>query len=166
MLVVWTTFHLVSRAVARDVLTPWDLALLRAAGGFLAVLPLLAARWRLNAVDAAMAFGLFVLPLYAPVWWLFLPSELAHASWQTIGFNLVFQGMVSGVLNGIIYTQCVRMLGAGTTSMVGAMVPSIAATLAWPLLGEALAPLGLAGVLLVTCATVAGVAFPGTARRN
>jgi len=273
LLVVWTTFHLVSRAVARELLTPWDLTALRATGGFVAVLPLLAwrgrprlpprriaavvalaglgfplgayagyahaptahgavllagclplvtaliawgmgmagidlrkgvsllgivlgtamlglaggaaaeagawrgdlcfigatlcwglftvlaARWRLTAIDAALAFGLFVAPLYLPVWWLFLPSEIGHAGWHTILFNLVFQGVIAGVLNGVIYTQCVRTLGPGPTTMVGAMVPSLAAALAWPLLGEALAPLGIAGVLLVTLATVAGVGF-------
>jgi drug/metabolite transporter (DMT)-like permease len=122
----------------------------------------LAARWRLSALDAALAFGLCAAPLYLPVWWAFLPSQLGEVGWPVILFNLVFQGVISGVLNGIIYTQCVRTLGPGPTTMVGAMVPSLAASLAWPLLGEALAPLGIAGVLLVTGATVLGVVFPRT----
>lgn len=120
----------------------------------------LAARWRLSAIDAAMAFGLFVLPVYLPIWWLALPSRLAEVGWQVILFNLVFQGMIAGVLNGIIYTQCVRMLGPGITTMVGALVPSIAAALAWPLLGEALGPMAIAGIGMVTLATVWGVVRP------
>jgi len=123
---------------------------------------LLAARWRLPAIDAAMSFGLCVAPLYVPVFLVFdLPSKLGEAPWSIILFNLVFQGMLSGVLNGIIYTECVRRLGPGMTTLVGAMVPAIAASLAWPLLGEALGPPAIAGIALVTVATLAGVRWAG-----
>ena len=275
-LLIWVSFHLIARLYSRDSLTPWDLLLLRALGGFLAALPLLvwrgpprlpprrmaavvalagfgfpigayagyalaptahgalllagslplvlallgwalgwtrigwrrwlslagivagtalltlsggtaagpgawigdllfiagntawalytllAARWRLSAVAAAMSFGLCVAPLYVPVFLLFdLPSNLARVPWSSILFNLVFQGMLSGVLNGIIYTECVRRLGAGTTTLVGAMVPAIAASLAWPLLGETLGPPAIAGIALVTLATLAGARWAG-----
>ncbi len=127
-----------------------------------ALYTLLAARWRLAAVDAAMAFGLCVAPIYVPIFLLFdLPSNLGQVPWSTILLNLVFQGMLSGVLNGIVYTQCVRLLGPGMTTLVGAMVPAIAASLAWPLLGETLGPPAIAGIAMVTLATLAGARWAG-----
>ena len=71
LLLVWTAFHLVSRFVVRDGLTPWDVAMLRYAGAFLCVLPLAFARGlprigprRLAAVLVFAGFG-FPLCAYA-----------------------------------------------------------------------------------------------------
>lgn len=71
LLLVWTAFHLVSRFVVRDGLTPWDVAMLRYAGAFVCVLPLAFARGlprigprRLAAVLVFAGFG-FPLCAYA-----------------------------------------------------------------------------------------------------
>ena len=48
--------------------------------------------------------------------------------------------------------------------MVGAVVPALSALAAWPLLGEALPPLGLLAVLLVSAGMVLGVAATAGAR--
>ena len=69
LLVVWTVFHLVSRFIVRDGLTPWDVAMLRYAGAFLCVLPLVA--WRglpqiaPRRVPAVLIFAGFGFPLGA-----------------------------------------------------------------------------------------------------
>ena len=48
--------------------------------------------------------------------------------------------------------------------MIGAAVPALSALAAWPLLGEALPPLGLLAVLLVSAGMVLGVAGAGGGR--
>ncbi len=73
----------------------------------------------------------------------------------------MFQGAFAAVLAGLLYTKAVTLIGPGPTTMVGAVVPALSALAAWPLLGEALPPLGLAAVLVVSAGKVIGVA--GTA---
>ena len=69
LLLVWTAFHLVSRFVVRDGLTPWDVAMLRYAGAFLCVLPLAFARGRPRIgprrLAAVLVFAGFGFPLCA-----------------------------------------------------------------------------------------------------
>lgn len=270
LLVVWASFHLVSRHVARDALTPWDIAALRYGGAFLCVLPFLALRgppriaprrlpavlvfagfgfpvlayagfafapaahgatimaaglpavtallglatgvarlatrqwlgilgivlgslalaltgggaapgawrgdllflaavsswavytllvqrWALPALDTTLAIGLLAAPIYLPVWWLFLPSGLAEASWGAILGQAAFQGIGAAVVAGILYTRSVAALGPTITTMIGAAVPGIVAAAAWPLLGEALAPAGILAVLAVSAGLALGM---------
>lgn len=69
LLLIWTGFHLVSRFIVRDGLTPWDVAMLRYAGAFACVLPLVA--WRglpriaPRRVPAVLVFAGFGFPLGA-----------------------------------------------------------------------------------------------------
>lgn len=69
LLLVWTGFHLVSRFIVRDGLTPWDVAMLRYVGAFACVLPLVA--WRglpriaPRRVPAVLVFAGFGFPLGA-----------------------------------------------------------------------------------------------------
>ena len=65
-------------------------------------------------------------------------------------FQAVFQGAFAAVLAGLLYTKAVTLIGPGPTTMVGAAVPAVSALAAWPLLGEALPPLGLLAVALVS----------------
>ncbi len=122
-----------------------------------AVYTVLVQRWKLPALDATLVIALLAAPLYLPVWWLLLPSGMAQASWGAILFQLVFHGCGASVLAGILYTSTVAAIGAGPTTMMGAVVPALAALIAWPLLGEALPPLGVVAVLVVSAGTLLGV---------
>ncbi|WP_456306498.1 DMT family transporter [Paracraurococcus ruber] len=115
---------------------------------------LLVQRWRLPALETTLTVALLTAPVYLPVWALALPSNLPAAPWGVIATQAAFHGIGSVILAGFFYTQCVRSLGAGPTTMIGAAVPGLAALLAWPLLGEALSPLGLLAVGVV-CAGLA-----------
>ena len=121
------------------------------------VYTVLVQRWRLPALDAMLAIGLAAAPLYLPVWWLFLPSTIGQAAPAAMAFQAVFQGAFAAVLAGLLYTTAVTLIGPGPTTMVGAVVPALSALAAWPLLGEALPPLGLLAVLLVSAGMVLGV---------
>ena len=114
--------------------------------------------WRLPALDTMLAIGLAAAPVYLPIWWLVLPSTIGEASFAAVAFQTVFQGAFAAVLAGLLYTKAVTLIGPGPTTMVGAVVPALAALAAWPLLGESLPPLGLVAVLLVSAGMVVGVA--------
>ncbi|NMJ44289.1 DMT family transporter [Roseomonas sp. JC162] len=133
-----------------------DLLFLAAVSSW-AVYTLLVQRWRLPALDTTLAIGLTAAPVYLPVWWLFLPSGLAEASWAAILGQAAFQGAGAAIIAGVLFTRSVTALGPTVTTMIGAAVPGIVALVAWPLLGEALPPVGLLAVLLVSAGMLLGI---------
>jgi drug/metabolite transporter (DMT)-like permease len=76
----------------------------------------------------------------------------------------LFHGLGASVIAMLLYTRAVAAIGPGPTTMVGAVVPALAALMAWPLLGEALPPLGLVAVLLVSAGMLLGVLQPARSR--
>ena len=128
-----------------------------------AVYTLLVQRWRLRAVEATLTVALLTGPLYLPVWWLALPSNVTQASWQALLVQAAFHGGGSVLLAGFFYTRCVTLLGPGPTTMIGAAVPALAALLAWPLLGEALSPLALLAIGVVCAGLALAVLRPDRA---
>jgi len=136
-----------------------DLLFLAAVSSW-AAYTVLVQRWQLPALDATLAIGLLAAPLYLPVWWLALPSSLGETPLSAALVQAAFHGLGASVVAGILYTRAVTAIGPGPTTMIGAAVPALAALIAWPLLGEALPPLGLLAVLLVSLGMVLGVVDP------
>jgi drug/metabolite transporter (DMT)-like permease len=128
------------------------------------VYTVLVQRWRLQALDVTLLVGLGAAPLYLPVWWLALPSAMAEAPWRVVLTQGLFHGLGASVIAMLLYTRAVAAIGPGPTTMVGAVVPALAALIAWPLLGEALPPLGLVAVLLVSAGMLLGVLRPTRSR--
>ncbi|CAH0169945.1 hypothetical protein ROS9278_01171 [Roseomonas sp. CECT 9278] len=133
-----------------------DLLFLAAVSSW-AVYTLLVQRWALPALDTTIAIGLLAAPIFLPIWWLFLPSGLAQASWTVILTQAAFQGAGASVLAGILYTRSVAALGPTATTMIGAAVPALVALTAWPLLGEVLPPVGILAVLMVSAGMLVGI---------
>ena len=126
-----------------------------------AVYTLLVGRWRISALDVTLTIALLAAPIYLPIWFLFLPSGMAQASWGVILYQMAYHGAGATVLAMFLYTRTVHSIGAARTTMIGAVVPALAALFAWPLLGEALPPLGLLAVALACAGMLLGVAKGG-----
>lgn len=122
-----------------------------------AVYTLLAGRWRVPALDVVIIVAVVSLPLYAPIWYLALPSRLDTAPWGAILFQLTYHGVFAVVVALFLYNRALAALGPMTLTTITAIVPAMAALLAWPLLGEPLGAAGFAGVALVSAAMVWGV---------
>ncbi len=116
--------------------------------------------FRVGALDATIAIALLGLPLYLPVWWLLLPSNLAAAAPGPMITQTIFQGALALVLAGVLFTRALAALGAATLTTITALVPAMAALAAWPLLDEPLGLAGLAGVALVGAAIALAVQAP------
>src|SRR3546814_1911103 len=74
--------------------------------------------------------------LYAPVYFLALPSHLATTPWPEIGLQLV-QGILSGVISLFTYSVAVTRLGPTKAAAFGALAPALAAVAAIPQIGRA-----------------------------
>jgi drug/metabolite transporter (DMT)-like permease len=119
-------------------------------------------RWRIGAIDATLAIALGCLLSYVPLFALaagsgLLPSGLAAAPWREIVFQAVYQGGFAMLIAGLAFTQVVTTFGPIRTTMITALVPSLAALSAVPLLGETLSPAALGGLACVTLGLLLGL---------
>ncbi len=126
-------------------------------------------RWRVGAVDATFAIAIGSLASYVPLYGLgvaagVLPSGLPSASWGEIGFQAVYQGGLAMLVAGIAFTQVVSTFGPVRTTMITAVVPSLAALSAVPLLGEPLGASALGGLACVTAGLLVGLRPPSAPR--
>lgn len=114
LLLVWTAFHLVSRFIVRDGLTPWDVAMLRYAGAFLCVLPLLAVRGlpRIapRRLAAVMVFAGFGFPLGAYAGYQLAPA--AHGA-TVMAAGLPAMTALFGAAAGLVAVTARRIAGLG-----------------------------------------------------
>ncbi|MFO1271796.1 MAG: DMT family transporter [Rubrivivax sp.] len=126
-------------------------------------------RWRVGAIDATFAIAIGTLASYVPLYLLGLaagvvPSGLHAASWGEIGFQAVYQGGLAMLVAGIAFTQVVSTFGPVRTTMITAVVPSLAALSAVPLLGETLGATALGGLACVTAGLLLGLRPPSLPR--
>lgn len=107
--------------------------------------------WRLSAVRAVAVVSvlstIILLPVYA------ISGEL-RSLLATSSPVLVTQGLVQGVLQGLIgttaYSHAIRVLGVSRAVLFPATIPALAILLGIPLIGEKPSPVQIAGLGVVT----------------
>lgn len=115
-----------------------------------AIYSVLAARWGYSAwtLTRAVTFGPAVL--FLPVYFLWLPKQLAAAPLSMIAIQCFFQGIVATILAMLAYLKAVSILGAERSAAFLALVPITTGLIAVPLLNEALTVWLLSGLVLVS----------------
>lgn len=73
--------------------------------------------------------------LVLPVWALSDLSNLSHARADDILFQMIFQGVLSGLVSLYAFGQAIRLLGSAVGAF-SALTPGIAALMAIPILGQ------------------------------
>lgn len=126
-----------------------------------AVFTILFRRSGLGALEGSALFGVWSFIFMLPVGALPLYEAAAAGHLAEIAGQAVVQGVLSGVAGAYLYAVAIRSLGASQAAAATALIPALAALLGWLLLGEAVAPATLAGIV----ATSAGVAFASGAVR-
>jgi drug/metabolite transporter (DMT)-like permease len=106
--------------------------------------------WKLT-LKELLAFVPFVNALlFIPVWYLFLPTNLEGASTSDILLQMIYQGLGPSILGLVFFFLAIKHLGATPTAAILALVPSIAALMGIPLLGDIPIVWEWAGMGLVT----------------
>jgi drug/metabolite transporter (DMT)-like permease len=113
-------------------------------------------RWQMPPIAATVGVAMISAVLYMPIYWLFLPSGLAHASWPVIALQAGFQGILVVIVAMVTFIEAARRLGAFTVGCFLALAPLLAASLAVPILDE---PLTL-GLMLGLLGMVTGALQP------
>jgi len=88
--------------------------------------------------------------VFLPIWFFWLPSTMSAASWSEIIFQGLYQGLGPSFLALVLMTYGVHKLGPTVMTGFAAAVPTTAALLAIPVLGENLSVLEWTGVITVT----------------
>lgn len=127
-----------------------------------AIFGLLMRRWNIKPLWAILGIASFASVLYLPVYLLWLPKAILSSTAAEITLQCVYQGIVAAMLAAGMYSYANQKIGACQASMMLALVPATSAIGAFFILGEALGPLIVLGILVVSAGAILG-ALPSAA---
>jgi drug/metabolite transporter (DMT)-like permease len=107
-------------------------------------------RWSFPPWQAMSAVAIWSSVIYLPIYLLWLPKGLSHATGTQIAVQAVFQGVFVVIIAMLSYIGAVERLGAFKTGSILALAPLLAALAAVPLLNEPLTPALIIGLLAVS----------------
>jgi drug/metabolite transporter (DMT)-like permease len=102
---------------------------------------------KLDPIHAAALVSTGSLAIYAPLYFGIEGLYLARVPLGELAVQMIFQGLVVTIISLVLYGRAVLILGASRGSAFGALVPSLSALLAIPLLGEWPTALGWIGIV-------------------
>ncbi len=130
-----------------------------------AVFGLLMRRWQIKPQLGILGIASFSALAYLPVYLLWLPANIAAASWGEIALQGVYQGIVASMLAAGFYSYAVQKVGASEASMMLALVPAFTAIGAFFILGEALGLSTIIGIAVVSVGALLGALPPAALAR-
>jgi drug/metabolite transporter (DMT)-like permease len=130
-----------------------------------AIFGLLLRRWQIRPQLGVLGVASFSALFYLPVYWLCLPGHLEQASWSAIALQGGYQGVVIAFLAAGLYSYAVQKVGAGEASMMLALVPAVSAIGGLMMLGEALGPSTIGGIVVVSVGALLGALPAGALNR-
>lgn len=117
---------------------------------FFSVYVLLAERWQINAIQIIFCGTVVNAVIYLPIWALFLPSGMADAPMGPFLLQAIYQGFVPNLIGLLFIAHASRRIGTVSTSSILAAVPAMGGILGMLILGEALSPVAIAALALLT----------------
>jgi drug/metabolite transporter (DMT)-like permease len=127
---------------------------------FWGIFTVLLRRWKFAPWQATLGIIAVTTLLFAPVYILFLPHHLSDASWQMIGLQAFYQGVMATTVQMVCYGRAVHILGATKMGGLMALVPVFASVLAVPLFSEQWTlGLTIALVLILTGTIIGNIRF-------
>jgi drug/metabolite transporter (DMT)-like permease len=111
--------------------------------------PLALQKWKVDALTATAVLSVLSLILYLPVYWLWLPSNLANIPLPVIllhGFNQAVVNMIIGLW---LWGWAARTIGASESGKFPPLIPVVGTLMAIPVLGEWPGPLQAVAIALI-----------------
>jgi drug/metabolite transporter (DMT)-like permease len=102
--------------------------------------------WHMSWQDVVVIVPMVNVILFTPMWY-FFPSGFSQASLQDMAVQAIYQGVIVNVLALVCVAYAIRHLGTITVALFMSFVPVTTALLAWIVLGEALQPWEIAGII-------------------
>ncbi len=110
-------------------------------------------RIEISALIATGIVGAMSTVVLLPIWVLFDFSRLSTAHGADIAFQVVFQGVIAGLVSMYAFGRALKLVGA-SASALSALTPGVAALLAVPVLGQIPQPTDLFALGLVVTGLV------------
>ncbi|BFM49962.1 DMT family transporter [Marinomonas sp. THO17] len=104
---------------------------------FWGIFTVLLRRWKFAPWQATLGIIAVTFSLFAPVYVLFLPHHILDATWQMVGLQAFYQGVMATTIQMVCYGRAVHLIGATRMGSLMALVPVFASSLAVPLFNEA-----------------------------
>lgn len=108
----------------------------------------------ISPIAASAVVAVISMLIFTPMYWFFSNKTLFVHTWNDIGLQVIFQGLLIGTLSIFLYTSAISKLGPVRISTFTATVPCITTILAVPLLGEDVTLFAACGVAAVTFGVV------------
>jgi len=121
-----------------------------------AIFGLLMRRWQIRPQVGIVGIASFSLVTYLPVYLLWLPSNIAHASWDEIGLQAVYQGIIAALVAAGMYSYANQKIGACQASMMLALVPVVSAIGGVLILDESMDITTILGIVVVSTGALLG----------
>ena len=104
-------------------------------------------QWKLSVWHAMTGVAILSAIIYIPVYLIFLPKNLADATFAHLAIQTVFHGIFVVMIATLAYIEAIKRLGAFQTGSIVTLAPFIAAIIAVPLLGESLSLAMICGLI-------------------
>lgn len=111
------------------------------------VFTVLLRKWQLSAWHAMAGVAIWSAVVYLPIYWLFLPKDLAAPEPIHLMIQTLFHGVFVVIIATLTYIVAIKHLGAFKAGSLANLAPFIAAVLAVPLLNESLSMALMCGLL-------------------
>lgn len=103
---------------------------------FWGIFTVLLRRWKFAPWQATLGIIAVTTGLFTPIYALFLPHQIGQASWEMIGLQAFYQGVMATTVQMVCYGRAVHLIGATRMGSLMALVPVFASVLAVPMFGE------------------------------
>ncbi|TYL46598.1 DMT family transporter [Marinomonas sp. IMCC 4694] len=123
---------------------------------FWGIFTVLLRRWKFAPWHATLGIITVTTVAFAPVYALFLPHQLGEASWEMIGLQAFYQGVMATTVQMVFYGRAVHLLGATKMGALMALVPVFASVIAVPLFGEQWTIGLMVALVLILTGTIVG----------
>ncbi|MEE9333953.1 MAG: DMT family transporter [Granulosicoccaceae bacterium] len=112
---------------------------------------LIAARvWNVTTTQVLFCSSVINAMLFVPIWFWFLPSGFAEASQSQFLIQMLYQGLIPGLIGLLLVATATRNIGPSSTAAFMAGVPALGSILGVVLLNEMLGGLGWLSILVLT----------------
>ncbi|HBA36198.1 MAG TPA: hypothetical protein DCZ12_18910 [Gammaproteobacteria bacterium] len=99
----------------------------------------------------AMTIGPVIsLFVYVPLWFVFCDTQVWELPPAELLFHGVYQGIIVSLISLWLFTKAASLLGATTTAVFMAAVPTVSLLMSMPVLGEYPTLMNIAGVFITT----------------
>lgn len=112
--------------------------------------------WKQKAFDVTLGMVAVSALIYLPIYALFLPKAIAQTSWEQVGLQAVFQGIMVPVVATFTYAKAIENFGATRSVMLLSATPVVGTLLGVGILGEPLYPWATVGICVVFVGSIIG----------